>query len=66
MHIEEKDLVDATALLLDLPTDGSSAGIDVGRFVAPLANDWGFYHTVERNLPQVEQFARDRLGSGAA
>jgi hypothetical protein len=62
VQIEEKDLRDATALLLDLPTDGT--GIDVGRFVAPLANDWGFYHTVERNLPKVEQYARDGLGLG--
>jgi hypothetical protein len=64
VQIEDKDLRDATALLLDLPTDG--AGLDVGRFVAPLANDWGFYHTVERNLPKVEQYARDRLGPGDA
>ena len=48
----------------DLPTDGSAAGLDVGRFVTPLANDWGFYHTVERNLPKVEQYARDRVGPG--
>lgn len=71
VQIEDKDLRDATALLLDLPTDCSAAGsagpgLDVGRFVAPLANDWGFYHTVERNLPRVEQYARDRLGPGEA
>ena len=70
VQIEEKDLLDATALLLDLPTDGAAAGaaaaIDIGRFIAPLGQDWGFYHTVERNLPQVEQYARDRLGPGAA
>jgi hypothetical protein len=60
VQIEEKDLLDATALLLDLPTDGG-AGIDVERFVAPLAGDWGFYHTVERNLPRLVAFAGDRL-----
>jgi hypothetical protein len=64
VQIEDKDLRDATALLLDLPTDGT--GLDVGRFVAPLANDWGFYHTVELNLPKVEQYARDRVGPGEA
>jgi hypothetical protein len=64
VQIEEKDLLDATALLLDLPTGG--AGIDVGRFVAPLASDWGFYHTVERNLPRLVAFARDRLGGDQA
>ena len=64
VQIEEKDLLDATALLLDLPA--GSAGIDVGRFVAPLAGDWGFYHTVERNLPRLVAFAGDRLGDGQA
>jgi len=44
--------------------DGEPAGIETGRFVAPLASDWGFYHTVERNLPKVAEWARDRLGSG--
>jgi hypothetical protein len=66
VQIEEKDLLDATALLLDLPTDSAAAGIDVGRFVAPLAGDWGFYHTVDRNLPRLVAFARDRLGGGQA
>jgi hypothetical protein len=68
VQIEDKDLRDATALLIDLHADGQAgaSGIDVGRFVAPLANDWGFHHTVERNLPKVEQYARDRLGPGEA
>lgn len=66
VQFEEKDKLDSAALLLDLPVDGSPSGIDAGRFVAPLAGDWGFYHTVERNLPQVAEFARDRLGSGQA
>jgi hypothetical protein len=68
VQIEDKDLRDATALLIDLNTDGpaGASGIDIGRFVAPLASDWGFYHTVERNLPKVEQYAHDRLGPGEA
>lgn len=66
VQFEEKDKLDSAALLLDLPVDGSPSGIDTERFVAPLAGDWGFYHTVERNLPQVAEFARDRLGSGPA
>jgi hypothetical protein len=65
VQIEEKDLLDAAALLVDLPTDGP-AGIDVERFVAPLAGDWGFYHTVERNLPRLVTFAQDRLGGDQA
>ena len=75
VQIEEKDLLDAVALLADLPTDGAAgpagpagptAVIDVGRFVTPLAGDWGFYHTVEQNLPKVVSFARDRLGASGA
>ena len=54
------------ALLLDLPPDGAPAGIEVARFAAPLAADWGFYHTVERNLPKVAEFARARLGADQA
>jgi hypothetical protein len=62
VQIEEKDLLDAAALLADLPTDGPSASIDVGRFVQPLAADWGFHHTVERNIARLVGFAQDRLG----
>lgn len=62
VQIEEKDLLDAAALLVDLPTGRSAAGIDVSRFIPPLANDWGFFHTVELNLPKVAEFAADRLG----
>jgi hypothetical protein len=66
VQIEEKDLRDAAALLLDLPPDGTPAGIETARFVAPLAGDWGFFHTVERNLPRVVDWARDRLGGAQA
>jgi hypothetical protein len=72
VQIEEKDLLDAVALLADLPTNGAAgsdrpaAAIDVGRFVSPLAGDWGFYHTVEQNMPKVVSFARDRLGASGA
>ncbi len=62
VQIEEKDLLDAAALLVDLPVGRSETGIDVGRFTAPLASDWGFFHTVELNLPKVVHFAADRLG----
>lgn len=61
VQIEEKDLLDAAALLIDLPVGRSADGIDIGRFTAPLANDWGFFHTVELNLPKVVEFAAERL-----
>jgi hypothetical protein len=66
VQIEEKDLLDAVALLLDLPPDGTPEGMEVARFAAPLAGDWGFHHTVERNLPKVVECARARLGSDQA
>jgi hypothetical protein len=62
VQIEEKDLLDAAALFVDLPVSRSEAGIEVGRFTGPLASDWGFFHTVELNLPKVVRFAADRLG----
>lgn len=66
VQIEEKDLLDSVALLTDLPTEGTSPVIDINRFVRPLAADWGFFHTVERNFANVLTFARDRLDSPAA
>jgi hypothetical protein len=66
VQIEHKDLLDAAALLADLPARGPAAAIDTDRFVAPLAGDWGFYHTVERNLPRVAAFAAQQLGAAAA
>jgi hypothetical protein len=66
VQIEEKDLLDAAALLVDLPVGRSATGIDIDRFTSPLASDWGFFHTVELNLPKVAEFAADRLGESQA
>jgi hypothetical protein len=66
VQIEEKDLLDTAALLVDLPPARSAAGIEIARFVAPLAADWGFFHTVELNLPRVAAFAADRLPNAEA
>lgn len=66
VQIEEKDLLDAAALLLDLPVGRSATGIEIDRFTAPLASDWGFFHTVELNLPKVAEFAAGRLGAPLA
>src|SRR5215469_1871136 len=51
VQIEEKDLLDSVALLTDLPTEGAAPVIDINRLVRPLAADWGFFHTVEKNIP---------------
>lgn len=62
VQIEDKDLGDAAALLHDLPvTAGAEGAIDPGRFVRPLASDWGFFHTVEANLGRVREFAERAL-----
>lgn len=67
VEIEEKDLRDAVALLRDVPLGGSpTASVDPARFVAPLAADWGFFHTVERNLPRVAAYAEAHLDADGA
>lgn len=35
--------------------------IELDRFAAPLAEDWGFYHTVELNLERIRLFAEATL-----
>src|SRR5579875_1192785 len=67
VEIEDKDLGDSAALLHDLPIGRNAPGvIDLERFVRPLSADWGFYHTVERNLPKVTAFAATSLASEMA
>ena len=61
VRIEPKDLGDAAALVLDLAPGTELGAIDVGRFASPLADDWGFFHTVEINLGQLGQFAAGTL-----
>lgn len=58
-EINRKDLTDALCLLADHPlgdTDVNSIGI--GRIISVLGADWGFCHTVEKNLNRVEELAR--------
>jgi hypothetical protein len=67
VRIEPKDLADAAALLLDLSPGSQAGSIETGRFVAPLAEDWGFFHTVDINLGRLREFAAATLpDSGAA
>jgi hypothetical protein len=64
--IELKDLTDATALVLDVPPGREPGTIEVERFAAPLAEDWGFHHTVERNLAGLRAFADATLDPARA
>jgi hypothetical protein len=59
--IEPKDLADAAALMLDVAPGSGSGSVDVERFVRPLADDWGFFHTVELNLPKLRAFGESTL-----
>lgn len=63
VQIEGKDLGDAVAMFLDLaPGDGFS----LERFLAPLADDWGFHRTVSINLGKARDHAHAHLGGDAA
>ncbi len=58
-EVNRKDLGDALCLLADHPlaeTDGDA--IDLRRIRAVLGADWGFCHTVERNLGKVADLWR--------
>ncbi len=59
VRIEPKDLGDAAAIVLDLPP--GEDGVDLERFVRPLAEDWGFFHTVELNLGKLRGFGLEVL-----
>jgi hypothetical protein len=48
--LTEKDIADVTGVLAFL---GPGNGIDVPRFVAPLAADWGIWRTVTSNLRTI-------------
>ena len=56
-QITRKDLGDALCLLADIPLsedDASTGAISLARIRAVLGNDWGFCHTVERNLGRLD------------
>jgi hypothetical protein len=61
VRIEPKDLADAAALVMDLSPGSQAGSIETGRFIAPLAGDWGFFHTVDINLGRLREFAAATL-----
>jgi hypothetical protein len=59
-EINRKDLGDALCLLADHPVaDHDADAIDVRRVRSVLGSDWGFCHTVERNLGLVADLWRE-------
>lgn len=62
VEIEDKDLRDAAELLIDIPVgEQGPVLIEPQRFTRPLAADWGFYHTVEKNLARLAAFTARAL-----
>jgi hypothetical protein len=68
-EITRKDLGDALCLLADHPLDddakpaaidGSVEAIGLDRIGRVLASDWGFCHTVERNLDKIRDLASEQ------
>jgi hypothetical protein len=56
VRINQKDLLDLTALLADHPLGGQEAGsIDLGRLTSLLGKDWGFEHTTRLNLAKLRE-----------
>jgi hypothetical protein len=62
-EINEKDLLDLTALVSDHPLDAADGTdpIDARRVVDVLSRDWGFEHTVRANLERLSAFATERV-----
>ena len=67
-EINRKDLGDALCVLADHPladdgdqgaVNGSVEAIDLDRIRRVLSSDWGFCHTVERNLGKVLELATE-------
>jgi hypothetical protein len=62
VHINEKDIVDSTMLLLEHDVGNSGPEtIDAHYFAKALSSEWGFYYTATTNLRKVQ----DRLATFA-
>ena len=65
-EINRKDLADVMCLLADNPLGKDGGGsIGLERIGSVLGSDWGFYHTVERNLGRVAELAAEEPVEGA-
>jgi hypothetical protein len=66
VKINEKDLLDLLALLVDHAPDHSGGAIDLDRVVQVLSADWGFEHTSRTNLERLPGFAEERVDAETA
>ena len=55
----DKDVRDLLAMLIDHGTGGGEEDFDTGYLVTLLGDDWGFEHTVHRNLQRLADEADD-------
>jgi hypothetical protein len=63
VKINEKDLVDMIALLLEHELgDGDQDTINVARIAKLCAEDWGLWRTTTMNLEKLERFASNHKG----
>jgi hypothetical protein len=67
VKINRKDILDALALLSELPLAGDDVGgaaISVSRITELTSNDWGWWRTVTMNLGRLEAFLGTDLKPG--
>jgi len=60
-QLNAKDVIDVIALLVDHPLSTDDRGINVGYVSDLLSREWGWWRTVDENLPRVLEHAA-RLG----
>jgi hypothetical protein len=62
-EINEKDLLDCLALLLDHAVkEGSSEDVDSARIAHVVGNNWGWHATLTDNLTKLAEFAKSLDG----
>jgi hypothetical protein len=54
IEVNEKDIKDAAAIFADFPPAESDEGINAHYITRLMADDWGFQHTLEKNLVAIE------------
>ncbi len=67
VKINRKDVLDALALLSEVPLAGDDVGgaaISVSRITSLTSNDWGWWRTLTANLEKLEGFLEHELRPG--
>jgi hypothetical protein len=64
-ELNDKDVTDAAALLLDHKLTDDEAGINVGHVTRVLGRDWGWWRTVSENLDALPEHLGERLAEPA-